>query len=181
MLFRSREGSATLRFSGAEGRPHFELYSFTTVYDGAHDPHDPVGAIISIRDISDEMEQEAEYQRLRLLLQNFDIAIFDYDVVADTLYFHTNGATQGLLDLTIPDYYAYVKTDPRIAPQGREAILEMLDLASKNAISGNLEYFADNWGNGWQKSLMEYTSVADNQGQVYRIVGYIKDLVGTAN
>lgn len=151
----------------------WERYTAAAVRDGAGRA---IRAVITIEDITVDREREAESERNRLLLDVSGACSFDFDAFSGRMHLETSTPKRGMTALDIPDYLEYAKTSRRIHPDSREPILQMLRAALKKPVSGALEYIGDNWETGLRWCRAQYTSICDESGRVYRVVGQIADI-----
>ncbi len=136
---------------------------------------------VSANDITEQVEQERrqvwQQERYRIISEIDNIVVFDYSPSDDVMTFSKTNPGQQAQEEIHPNYLRnmdsrtfYIHQDD--IPAMRRCLTE----ASTNVISGSLEfmgkYFCDEYR--WQR--IRYTSVADEAGKVYRVVGCIDDV-----
>jgi diguanylate cyclase (GGDEF)-like protein/PAS domain S-box-containing protein len=167
------QGEATLLFTLPNGQTTWEYITFHTQFDSGHSP---VGAVVTIRDVTAQHEREVEDQRNRILIEQNNIAIVDYDVRNDTLHFEVKRADQGIVKKTFAHYCENIDESVGITAEGAEAIRSMLREAVKKATTGTLDYRADIWGAGYRWVRLCYSTLDDKSGRVYRLIGQVSDI-----
>ncbi len=136
---------------------------------------------LSVNDISERVAQERkeiwQQERYRLISEIDNMVVFDYSPADDVMTFSKRKPDQPTVEEIHPNYLQNMETrafyiHQNDLPQVRQHLLE----ASQQPKRGSLEflgrYFCDDYH--WQR--LRYVSVADEHGNVYRIVGCIEDI-----
>ncbi|MDO4566595.1 MAG: PAS domain S-box protein, partial [Oscillospiraceae bacterium] len=173
ILAGEKEGESTLQFTLPGGRTVWKRCAFRTSFDeeGALE-----GAVITIRDITEQLERDIESQRNRILIEQNNIAIIDYDYIGDVLHFEANRAGKGYVKKAFPGYYEHIAVSGEATPEGAEAIRALIRDTRERPSKGVLDYQADIWGTGYRWVRLHYTTLADEAGRVYRLIGQVQDI-----
>jgi diguanylate cyclase (GGDEF)-like protein len=137
---------------------------------------EPRQAILTIEDVTGHRNQEAENTRNRLIVEQIGIGIFDYDVLSDYLHFEIRLENNNLFRKNYHHYWEYLAESKIIHPDYREHLRARIKESSQKPTTGIIEYRADLWGSGFRWVRLHYTSLADNTGKVYRMVGTVSDV-----
>ncbi|MDO4582043.1 MAG: PAS domain-containing protein, partial [Bacillota bacterium] len=173
ILAGQEQGEGTLQFTFPNGRTVWERRTFRTSFDeeGA-----PESAVITIRDITKQREQEIENHRNRILVEQNNIAIIDYDFINDVMYFEGKRADKGFVKREFPGYYDYIVSSGDVTPESAEAIRALIREMLENPANGSLEYQADLWGTGYRWVRLSYSTLVDGSGRAYRLIGQAQDI-----
>ncbi|MDO4546690.1 MAG: PAS domain S-box protein [Clostridia bacterium] len=173
ILAGEEQGESTIQFALANGRTRWGLCSFRTVFD---DDGAPKSAVVTISDITKQRERDIENQRNRILAEQNGIAIVDYDFINDVLYFEGSRADKGYVKKALPGYYDYIGSAVDATPEGAQAIRAMLREAVKRPTNGTLDFTANVWATGYRWVRLDYSTLADESGKVYRLLGQVRDI-----
>ena len=160
-----------------EHRPNayaWEHLDAVTVYD---DENKPVRAIITCKDVTLEKEREAENVRNSVIIENTNIIIIDYDVLTDTMHFQSGRRNSGT-DVIRGYLKDYVNLENgRVHPDDKQKHKEYFENMIKGEpMSGSYDIRANNWGDGYRWTRLNYICLKDHAGKIYRIVGQISDV-----
>ncbi|HKM28455.1 MAG TPA: EAL domain-containing protein [Anaerovoracaceae bacterium] len=122
------------------------------------------------------LEKEQDAERSRLLMQNTGSSFFDYDCKTKTLQYQVYRRDKGLQKRTAMDCTVKGLTGRTLPREGAETIVTVMTIATKAHIEGEVEFRANLWDTGMRWCRMRYTSVEDDDGIPYRIVGQIDDI-----
>ncbi|MDO4566531.1 MAG: PAS domain-containing protein, partial [Oscillospiraceae bacterium] len=167
------KGDVTIQFIYEDGSLHWCRAGFISEFD---DSGKPLGAVVTVSEVTRQRQQEIELERNRLLLEHNGIALFDYDTKTDTVIFEAVRKDEGLVRIVRENYYEYVLNSVIVQNDSVNTLRETIRAAREKPMTGSVEYAADNWGTGYRWCRLLYTSVADESGSVYRIVGQINDI-----
>lgn len=166
-------GSAVVRIRNHDGTYAWESLNFTVI---KNEDKKAARAIISIKDISEEMDREAVNQRNKLLVECTDSAIFDYDMMQDVLYYQTTIKGKGVISKTYHGYYDFIPESVLIDASSKESIRALIRRLAESPQQGSFEYIGDNWGLGMGWCRINYISIPDSMGRAYRVVGLIENI-----
>ncbi len=136
---------------------------------------------VSVNDITERINSERkeiwQQERYRLISEIDDVVVFDYSPSDDVMTFSKNQVGKPPVEEIHPNYLESM--DKRVFYIHEDDIAGMrqkLLKACAAPCSGTMEfmgrYFCDEYR--WQR--MRYVSVADENGNVYRVVGCIEDV-----
>ncbi len=118
----------------------------------------------------------AEEEKNHLVIQYLKALLFNYDYDNDVLFYQVNQAEKGLVTRRIEHYLEYLPGSVVVHPDHIGAYRRVYSEAAKAPKKGTFEYVADNFGTGYRWCCGHYTSVADEKGHVYRMVGIVYDI-----
>ncbi len=122
-----------------------------------------------------ELDMRRQKERYRILLEDLNVATFDYDVKSDALKRTVYSASHGRAEKTIADYSSRIRHSSKIHPDSVPTILAALREAKARQISACVEYMARYTGDyRWVRA--RYVSLLDDTGEVYRVIGKIDDI-----
>lgn len=136
---------------------------------------------VSVNDITERVEIERkeiwQQERYRLISEINDLVVFDYSPADGVMTLTKNQAGKASVEEVYTDYLKSMESRTgHIHPDYLNDIRSHLLVACEAPISGSLDimgrYFCEDYH--WQRIC--YESVADEDGKVYRIVGYIEDV-----
>lgn len=122
------------------------------------------------------LEKEADAERSRLLMQNTGSSFFDYDCKTKTLQYQVYRRSKGLQKRTAKDCTVKGLTGRTLPRESAESIVSVIAKTGKAHIEGEIEFRANLWDTGIRWCRMRYSSVEDDDGIPYRIVGQIDDI-----
>ncbi len=136
---------------------------------------------LTVNDISDEVRQERtiEWQGeiYRLLLENSDAMLFDFDTEKRTMTFFRRGKNGSREEYITQDYFRHLNEENwMIHPDYTQAVADILHHASARTLSGQVEYLANYDGAGYRWYRAKYRSVVDQLEKVFRIIGEVVDI-----
>ena len=123
-----------------------------------------------------EARERAENERNRILIERTGTCVFDYDVQRDTLHFHANIEGRGVTTFDVPAYLTHVSQVGNVHPDDAETVRRAIREGAAGPVSGSIDYRADNWGSGYCWCRLYYTSLPDETGRIYRIVGQVENI-----
>lgn len=126
-----------------------------------------------IKELEDEVKVMRE--RYQILVECTDALLFEYHPGDDTMIFVYNYPDyKGRKE--IPDYHEYVKVSPLVHPDHLGKFMDVLEKAAQQPMRGELEYLSkvSNGEFQWHKTI--YSSIADKDGKVLRILGRIHNI-----
>lgn len=126
-----------------------------------------------IKKLEDEVKVMRE--RYQILVECTDALLFEYHPGDDTMIFVYNYPDYRERK-EIPDYHEYVKVSPLVHPDHLSKFMDVLGKASQQPIRGELEYLSkvSNGEFQWHKTV--YSSIADKDGKVLRVLGRIHNI-----
>ena len=137
---------------------------------------EPRQAILTIEDMTNRRNQEADNTRNRLIVEQIGLGLFDYDVLTDNLRFEIRLSNNQVFRKTYTRYWEYLARSPIIHPDFRIRLRRDIKQALQKPTTGVMEYQANLWGTGFRWVRVHYTSLADNSGKVYRMVGTVSEV-----
>lgn len=126
-----------------------------------------------IKELEDEVKVMRE--RYQILVECTNALLFEYHPGDDTMIFVYN-YPDNRSRKEIPDYHEYVKVSPLVHPDHLCKFMDVLEKASRQPIRGELEYLSkvSNGEFQWHKTI--YSSIADKDGKVLRVLGRIHNI-----
>ena len=121
-------------------------------------------------------ESTADAERNRIVIDYMGILVFHYDYDNDVLSYQTDVKGYGYVKKTIRRYKAYFPQSRVVRDDYKEAYMRHLNEASKKPVQNTFEYVADLFGTGFRMCRGHYSSIADEKGHVYRLVGIVYDI-----
>lgn len=118
----------------------------------------------------------AEEERDRLVMKYLNALIFYYDYEKDLLIYQVELPDKGIVTRTVQNLLAYLPHSVVIHPDYIETYREEYRKAEKTPMSGTFEYVANLFGTGYHRCRAHYTSVADDSGKVFQLVGVVYDI-----
>ena len=133
---------------------------------------------VSIIDEIKQIEQTQRWQeeRYRILMEDLNVATFDYDPATDVFTRMVNDPAKGVREKVIPDYSVRVQHSSVVHPDSVKTVLAALGEASAQTVSACTEYMARYGGGDYHWVRARYVSLADENGNVYRVIGKIDDI-----
>ena len=133
-----------------------------------------------LADITDEVALEQRYlwqtEKYKLLSESADMITFDYspqdDIMRISLLLPQKGFTEEVRDRYLETIPAY----GRIPDNEKDSFIAVLRHASAAATSGTYDFEGDYYGTGMRWYRAKYMSLADDEGQVYRVIGRLDDI-----
>lgn len=133
----------------------------------------------AVKDMTVQRQAEADLRSLtelyRLLLNGSDVVLVDYDPAGDVVQIELPDREGRRTVRTIPGYLAYLKNASSIHPEDRNSVAAALRRMSVKPGAHAFE-FRGNLGLGWRWFRVSGTSLFDEQGTVYRVLGKVEDL-----
>lgn len=116
--------------------------------------------------------QETLYQ---ILSELPNMLVFDYDPLADRMTTCLNIRSQGM-EPPIEHYLDTLENRNYLAPESVPKLRESVRRALTTDFSGTVEYRARYFGPAYRWYRAHYSSLRDDEGKVYRVVGRIEDI-----
>ena len=136
---------------------------------------------ISILDITGEMEKRKQEkwkeERYRLLSESSGVVTFDYNVETDVFVSSAQTERYGRRDFELPDFKNQLKMGNFAYAEDIERFTAAFEKALQGE-GGSIVCRLDFTGNGWKWYRVEYISVKDDAGAVYRLVGRAEETEG---
>ena len=131
-------------------------------------------------DITNQVELERKMQwrneSYRLIIETTNTVTFDFNIQDRSLVYTIHHIGEQSEEHFISDYETWVKETPDIYEEDKVKLAEVFEKAAKTPCSGTFEcrtvWFNKNYG--WTRSY--YTSLTDETGQVYRLLGRTDDI-----
>ena len=133
-----------------------------------------------LSDISEEvaLEQKNAWQteKNRILTESSDMISFDYAPREDVMRMSIPRPGQGMMEDVHERYLATFKDYGRIPDREKDRFLEAVRAACARATTGSYDFEGDYFGTGPRWYRAKFVSLADESGQVYRMVGWLDDI-----
>lgn len=126
-----------------------------------------------IKELEDEVKIMKE--RYQILVECTEALLFEYrpeeDVMIFVFNFQNNKSRK-----KIANYHEYIKVSPLVHPDHLQKFMDVLEKASRHPLRGELEYLSkvSNGEFQWHKTI--YSSIADEEGKVLRVLGRIYNI-----
>ncbi len=134
----------------------------------------------TMADVTDTIRRQRsvhwQEERYHVLLQSINAIIFDYDPIKDIFSYSAKTPETGLTDYVIEHYMEELPQSGIVHPDSFRAYEEALLEASVVKTSCTVEYIANHLGAGYSWCRAQFVSVADDTGNVYRVVGRVDDI-----
>ena len=117
-----------------------------------------------------------ENERNRLIIQYNSLGVFDYDFETDTLDVETSNRDEEYIKRRFTNYSVYIGEENKHTDEDVKMIRNLIMESKKHHIHGTINYPIDIWGDGMRWCKVLYSSVVNNKGVVYRIVGLIYNI-----
>ncbi len=121
-------------------------------------------------------ERHAEDERNRILMERTSMCVYDYDFRNDIMRAQLSLPGKGIEQRTIPDYYRHFLISDFVHEDYKQTILDIAKRIGAEQASGELDFLALRYGHAYRWCRLHYVSVADETGDVYRIVGQVDDI-----
>ncbi len=135
---------------------------------------------VAILDATDKVQAEhtQQWQRslYRILTELPRLVAFDYDPKEDRMTRCVSLPGKNGMEMVIDGYMHRLEQQDHIAPETSSALHDAIRAALRGSASGTVDYQADYFGEGYRWCRAHYISLADEDGQVYRIVGRVDDV-----
>ena len=133
-----------------------------------------------ILDVTKQKELESELsvqnERYRILEETSDEILFELSLEEDEMTYSYKEINRELIRKCVPNYSHSLEVDPLVHPDHIELFRQHLQIAMSRKINGQLEYLTRISGHGHEWHRMYYSSLLDENGQVNRIIGRIKNV-----
>ncbi len=168
-------GALLFRARNADGGYCWEQADFVTVFS---DGGVPLRAVITVSDMTAQKEQEAENARTNLFIRRSGLCVVDYDAVTDSLYCKTSAPDREPVARTITGYSGQIESAASFLHEdSRATVRARLDeIVRGKPGAGSFELRVNGWGTGHRWGRLDYVSLGDASGKVYRILGQIADI-----
>ena len=123
-----------------------------------------------------ENELRVQSERYRLLEETSDEILFEIDIAKDVMTYSYRELSGGLVRQRIAHYSRSLKENPLVHPDYLKTFNEHLKFAMENVTEGNLEYLSRISGRGFEWHRVAYHSIEDDNNQIIRVVGRIKNI-----
>ena len=131
--------------------------------------------------VSREASEHWKDERFKILVEAMRTIIFDYDPVADVMNYSVTLTDNTVKDFVVEKYLQKLSQSVVVDFNFIDGLKEMLINASKHIIRDSYELKANFLEQGFQWFKIYYTSVADEWGNIYRIVGRADDIQDLKN
>ena len=121
-------------------------------------------------------ERHAEDQRNRLLMERTSMCVYDYDTRNDIMRVQLSLPGKGIDQRTIPYYSRHFYESDFVHEDYKQKIHDVVERIGAEQTSGELDFLALRYSKSYRWCRLHYVSVADETGDVYRIVGQIDDI-----
>lgn len=121
-------------------------------------------------------EQRYHDEQSRLLMEGSGSVAFEYDPQADTLVTFQNVPKKGTERIVKKDFLVNLPSDPVLHPSNANHFKELVLRFIREPGTGTDGIYADLSGSGFRWYRISYTSLADEQGRVRRVVGRSDDI-----
>lgn len=172
-----RYASCTLRLRLIGGSYQWSHLTATVIRSEAGKTLRVIGTISNIDDaVRVEQAQKWQEERYQILMEDTNVATFDYDPVCDVLTRSVFVKGEGVKEKSIADYHNRLHHSSVMHPDSVAGYLKMLDDACKEPTSACFEYRARYGGGEYRWVRARYISLPDENGHIYRVVGKIDDV-----
>lgn len=126
-----------------------------------------------IKELEDEVKIMKE--RYQILVECTEALLFEYRPEEDVMIFVFN-FQKNKSRKEIANYHEYIKVSPLVHPDHLQKFMDVLEKASRHPLRGELEYLSkvSNGEFQWHKTI--YSSIADEEGKVLRVLGRIYNI-----
>ncbi len=136
--------------------------------------------IALILDVTKQKEIENELQvqneRYRILEETSDEILFEIRVDKDIMTYSYKEMNGSLIRRRVSHYSRSLLESPLVHPDYMEVFRRHLELAQSQRMEGQLEYLSKISGHGYEWHRVCYNSIADESGNVTRVIGRIKNV-----
>ena len=133
-----------------------------------------------LSDITEEVEKEKreawQAERYRILSESEKVITFDYSPKEDMMCVSLTIPGKGFTEEVMRQYQATFNEYGRVAPASKESFIAALRSASSATGEGSFDFQADYYGDGFRWYRARYVSIADEEGEIYRVVGRVDDI-----
>ncbi len=117
-----------------------------------------------------------ENERNRLFMEHSGVLVVDYDPIEDEMVFRRR-LSNGTVDTRqYKSVNEFINKHGSIHPDYKVRVESAVDNAKRRSMRGSFECLADYDGSGYKFYRIDYVSVADENGVVYRVVGIMTDI-----
>lgn len=135
---------------------------------------------VLIQDVSRLQKLETELaiqnERYRLLEETSNEILFEVDFDKDTLCYSFKEMDGELIRKRIAHYSRELKNNPIIHPDFMDEFIGHLEEARRHKTRGSFEYLSSISGHGYEWHHIVYNSIADESGNIKRVVGRIRNI-----
>ena len=122
------------------------------------------------------LERNADDERNRLFMEHSGVLVADYTPTDAQLTLRRR-----LEDGSVDVKRMILQVDQLVRhgilhEDSRERVHNLVETVKRRATRGNVEFFANLYRTGFRLYRMDYVSIADPQGAVYRVVGILSDI-----
>lgn len=136
--------------------------------------------IAVILDVTKQKELEGELviqnERYRLLEETSDEILFELSLKEDVMTYSYKEIDGHMVRKRVAPYSEMLDKSPLVHTDYLEIFRKNLDVAKSRKINGQLEYLTSISGYGHEWHRMYYTSLENENGQIDRIIGRIKNI-----
>lgn len=156
----------------------FYMRSFTSIYRESQEHSLTCYAVLAdvTKQVKTEHELNWQSELCRMLMEQSDIIIFDYDTEKDKLNYSVKPNNGKRIQHSISDFLEKSIVSTMIHEKYQHLYYKIIAEATKNPVSGEIEYLANFFQNGYRWYRSYYSSLADNNGVIYRIIGNAEDI-----
>lgn len=126
-----------------------------------------------IRELENQFKVMEE--RYQILVETTDALLFEYRPDEDKMIFTYNFADNKSRKV-IENYHAYVKATPLVHPDHLKKFMSVLTKAASMPVQGELDYLSKVSTGEFQWHRTYYSSIADKQGKIIRVIGRIHNI-----
>jgi len=132
-----------------------------------------------VTDVTQQVLTERAFNRqrdlYRLVMEDLDEVLFEYDIDADTMHFYNvSGLSHGVYEV-MTGYTAYVRRGTFIAPEFIEDYLSILHGATRSDTTSTYDLRANLIGDEMRWWRNTYKLVGGEDGTVQRVIGLVRE------
>lgn len=123
-----------------------------------------------------ENELQVQNERYRILEETSDEILFEIRVDKDIMTYSYKEMNGSLIRRRVSHYSRSLSESPLVHPDYMDVFRRHLELAESQRMEGQLEYLSKISGHGYEWHRVCYSSIADESGNVTRVIGRIKNV-----
>lgn len=123
-----------------------------------------------------ENELQLQNERYRILEETSDEILFEVNVDDDVMTYSFKEMDGELIRKRISRYFRSLEKNSMVHPDYQDVFKKNMQIALGRCINGQMEYLSRISGHGYEWHRICYTSLADENGHVTRIIGRIKNI-----
>lgn len=167
----------TRRVTRADGAPLWLRIHYAIQQQGAAPPL----CYAVLVDVTRQVEVERAYSRqselYRIMMEDSNQIFFDYDLEKDEMHYTLRMPTGHREERVMPSYATSIRHSTVIHPEHIPGFITCIKRCRRSKAPCTHEFMANYFGTGeyrWYRAY--YRSIADESGQLYRVVGRILDI-----